>query len=92
MVRHLAGVLLGADPARHGDTRRCAGCRATRRALGECRFAVLLLVALIVGLAISERAGLPAALAQTGPAALMLACCGDRGRLCARPAGSPLAP
>ena len=73
MVRHLAGVLL--VPILLGMAIRVGAPVAARRAgRWVSRFAVLLLVALIVGLAISERAGLPAALAQTGPAALMLAC------------------
>lgn len=73
MVRHLAGVLL--VPILLGMAIRSGAPVAARRAgRWVSRFAVLLLVALIVGLAISERAGLPAALAQTGPAALMLAC------------------
>jgi bile acid:Na+ symporter, BASS family len=73
MVRHLAGVLL--VPILLGMAIRAGAPTAAQRAARwVSRFAVLLLVALIVGLAISERAGLPDALAQTGPAALMLAC------------------
>jgi bile acid:Na+ symporter, BASS family len=72
-VRHLAGVLL--VPILLGMAIR-AGAPAVARRAGRwvSRLAVLLLVTLIVGLAISERANLPDALAKAGPAAMLLAC------------------
>ena len=72
-VRHLAGLLL--VPILLGMAIRAAApIVAGRAGRWVSRFAVLLLVTLLVGLAISERANLPEALAQSGPAAMLLAC------------------
>ena len=77
-VRHLAGVLL--VPILLGMAIRAAApVVAGRAGRWVSRFAVLLLVTLLVGLAISERANLPEALAQSGPAAMLLACAAIAG-------------
>lgn len=72
-IRHLAGLLLA--PIISGMALRAWVPELTRRiAPWVGRFAVLLLVSLIVAITIGERANLPAALAQAGPATLLLAC------------------
>lgn len=72
-VKHLAGILL--IPIATGMLVRARLPRVAQ-ALGPWvgRFAVLLLVALILGIAISQRGALTAAAIQAGPAALALCC------------------
>lgn len=72
-IRHLAGLLLA--PIFCGMTMRALAPDLTRHiAPWVGRFAVLMLITLIVAIAIGERANLPAALAQAGPATMLLAC------------------
>lgn len=72
-IRHLAGLLL--VPILCGMAiRTWAPAVAQRIGPWVGRFAVLLLVSLLVAIAIGERANLPAALAQAGPATMLLAC------------------
>lgn len=88
-VRHLAGILLlpiGIGMA----VRLWAPAVADRLGPWVGRFAVFLLAGLIVGIAVTQRAVLPSALAQAGPAAMTLCCLAIAGGyLLARVTGLP---
>ncbi|HEY0973222.1 MAG TPA: bile acid:sodium symporter family protein [Solimonas sp.] len=88
-VRHLAGILL--IPIAIGmAVRAWAPALADRLGPWVGRFAIFLLATLIGGIAITQRAVLPAALAQAGPAVMTLCCLAiGFGYLLARVTGLP---